>query len=113
MLKTFALYDGNQNDRQVGIFTYDVESKIYSITINEDVEKDKLPLSLEGFVNKQKYVLSNENTLRWIRERICPPGRHNIRNILKDNEIKEYNEFELLMLTKARCDKDDLYLVEK
>jgi hypothetical protein len=67
-------------------------------------------LSLEGFVNRQIYNLSHENVLRWIRGRICPPGRHNIREILKDNGLKEYDEFGLLMLTMAKCDKDDLFL---
>ena len=113
MLRNFALRDGEQNDRQVGIFTYDPQMKQFSMTISEDVPKDELPLSLEGFVNRGKYILSNENVLRWIRGRICPPGRHNIREILKDNGLNEYDEFGLLMITKGKCDKDDLYLVEE
>ena len=113
MLRNFALRDGSQNDKQVGIFTYDHQMKRFSMTISKDVPKDELPLSLEGFVNRGKYVLSNENVLRWIRGRICPPGRHNIREILKDNGLNEYDEFGLLMITKGKCDKDDLYLVEE
>ena len=112
MLRSFALHDGDLNDRQVGIFTYDPEMKKYSMTIDEDIPSDELPLSLEGFANKQKYVLSNENVLRWIRGRICPPGRHNIREILKNNGLNDYDEFGLLMVTKGKCDKDNLYLVE-
>jgi hypothetical protein len=112
MLRNFAVRDGDLNDRQVGIFTYDTKTKQYSMTINDEVPKEELPLSLEGFVSKQKYVLSNENVLRWIRGRICPPGRHNIREILKNNGLNEYDEFELLMVTKGKCDKDELYLVE-
>jgi len=86
--------------------------KQFSMTISEDVPKDELPLSLEGFVIRGKYILSNENVLRWIQGRICPPGRHNIREILKDNGLDEYDEFGLLMVTKGKCDKDDLYLDE-
>jgi hypothetical protein len=37
MLKTFALHDGNQNDKQVGILKYDVESKIYYKTFTESI----------------------------------------------------------------------------
>jgi hypothetical protein len=112
MLRSFALRDGDLNNRQVGIFTYDTKTKQFSMTISEDVPKDELPLSLEGFVNRQKYVLSNENVLRWIRGRICPPGRHNIREILRNNGLTEYDEFGLLMVTKGKCDKDSLYLDE-
>jgi len=57
--------------------------------------------------------MSNENVMQWIQGRICPPGRHNIREILKDNGLDEYDEFGLLMVTKGRCDKDGLYLVEE
>ena len=112
MLRNFALCDGNLNGRAVGTLSYDTEKKQFSMTIDKDVTKDELPLSLEGFVNRGKEVLSNDNVLRWIRGRICPPGRHNIREILRDNGLNEYNEFELLMVTKGKCDKDDLYLVE-
>ena len=112
MLRSFALRDGSLNDEQVGTFSYDTESKQFSMTITDKVAMEMLPLSLEVFVTRQKYALSHENVLRWIQGRICPPGRHNIREILRDNKINEYDEFELLMVTKGRCDKDDLYLVE-
>jgi len=110
MLHSFAIRDGDLGDRQVGTFSYDTETKVFAMTIAECVEKADLPLSLEGFVNRNKYILSHEDTLRWIRGRICPPGRHNIRDILKDNGLEEYSEFGLLMKTNAKCDKDSLYL---
>ena len=110
MLRNFALCDGDLNNKQIGTFTYNMETKLFSMTITENILPEELPLSLEGFVNKKKYVLSHEDTLRWIRGRICPPGRHNIREILRDNGLNEYDEFGLLMITKAKCDKDNLYL---
>jgi len=104
------LCDGDLGNIQVGTFSYDSESKRFAMTIDENIKKSDLPLSIEGFANKNKYTLSHEDTLRWIRGRICPPGRHNIRDILKDNELEEYDEFKLLMITYAKCDKDSLYL---
>ena len=110
MLYSFALCDGDMDDKQVGTFSYDTESKQFAMTISEDIAIADLPLSLEGFANRNKYVLSNEDALRWIRGRICPPGRHNMRDILKDNGLQEYDEFGLLMITNAKCDKDALFL---
>ena len=110
MLHNFALHDGDLNNRQVGTFSYDTESKKFAMTIDENVKKSDLPLSLEGFANRNNYALSHEDTLRWIRGRICPPRRHNMRDILKDNGLKEYDEFKLLMITNAKCDMDSLYL---
>jgi len=110
MLHSFAVCDGDLGDRQVGTFSFDSESKQFAMTIANDVAKEDLPLSLEGFANRNKYVLSHEDVLRWIRGRICPPGRHNIRDILRHNGLEEYDEFGLLMITGAKCDKDALYL---
>ena len=112
MLYSFALCDRDLDDRQVGTFSYNTESKQFSMTIFKDVEKEDLPLSLEGFANRNKYELSQEDVLRWIRGRICPPGRHNIRELLRANGLNEYDEFGLLMITGAKCDKDALYLRE-
>jgi len=110
MLHNFVIRDGDLDNRQVGTFSYDTESKQFSMTIANDIAKPDLPLSLENFTVKNKYELSHEDALRWIRGRICPPGRHNIRDILKFNGLNEYDEFGLLIVSDAKCDRDALYL---
>ena len=112
MLRSFALKDGSLGGKQVGTFTYDTAALQFSMTISKEMPVDDLPLSLEGFAAKGKYELSHEDVLRWIKGRICPPGRHNIREILRGNGLREYDEFGLLMVTKAKCDKDELYIEE-
>ncbi|MCL2249004.1 MAG: hypothetical protein FWC13_07010 [Oscillospiraceae bacterium] len=112
MLRNFVLLDGNLGDRQVGTFNYNTQTMEFGMTISQDVPPEDLPLSIEGYALNAKFVVSHADTLRWVRGRICPPGRHNIRDILKDNNLDEYDEFSLLTLFNARCDKDDLYLVE-
>jgi len=113
MLKTFGLYDAALNNKQVGIFRYDMENKQFSMSIFKDIPIADLPLSLDIFASNGKYELSHKDVMTWIRGRICPPGRHNINDILKELNLQEYDEFEILMHTKARCDKDELYLLEK
>lgn len=112
MLKNFVVLDSDLDDLPVGTFSYDTLTNEFAMTISKDVPKKDLPLSLEGFANRDKYILSHADALRWVRGRICPPGRHNIREILKNNGLKEYDEFNLLMLYHAKCDMDGLYLEE-
>ena len=112
MLRSFALHDGCLGGIRVGGFTYDDAARQFAMTIDRDVPMDDLPLSLECFACRGKHELAHEDALRWIRGRICPPGRHNIREILNDNGLSEYDEFGLLMVTRGACDKDELYLVE-
>jgi len=110
MLKTFVLHDAALDHKQVGSFRYDTDDKQFSMSILTDIPIADLPLSLEIFAGNGKYELSHEDVLTWIRGRICPPGRQNINSILKELELPEYDEFEMLMHTMARCDKDELYL---
>ena len=73
---------------------------------------DTLPLSLEILVHKGNYAPGHDDVLRWVRGRICPPGRHNINEILAGIGLSEYDEFKLLEATGAKCDKDELYMLE-
>ena len=109
MLRSFALLDGNLDDIQVGTFTYDTDTRRFRMTIADNIPMADLPLSLEGFASRGKYELSHEDALRWVNGRICPPGRHNIREILRDNGLEKYDEFDLLLVSNAKCDKDELY----
>ena len=43
-----------------------------------------------------------------MQQRIVPTDRQNLGEILRDNGLKEYDEFELLMLATGRCAQDDL-----
>ena len=112
MLKRFALHDANLNDRQVGVFTYDSDSKQFTITVDRNIPIEDLPLSLELLVHKGNYSISHDDSIRWVRSRICPPGRHNIREILSEVGLPEYDEFGLIHATKAKCGNDDLYIME-
>ena len=112
MLKNFVLYDGNLDNRQVGVFSYDAEKKQFAMSIDNSISIDDLPLSLEILVHKGNYQVGHDDALRWVRGRICPPGRHNINEILSGINLKEYDEFELIAATGAKCDKDEVYMLE-
>jgi len=112
MSKTFALYDAALGNRRVGTFRYSAADKRFSLTIFDDIPLKDLPLSLDGYVRQGKYELGHEDTLDWVRGRICPPGRQNIDSILLDLGLAEYDEMALLSYTGGHCDKDELYLTE-
>ena len=113
MLKSFALHDADRENRQIGTFTYDTELKQFSMTVDSKIPPEDLPLSLELLVFKGNYEIGHDDTKRWVSGRICPPGRHNIREILSEVGLKEYDEFGLILATKAKCGKDALYIVEQ
>lgn len=44
----------------------------------------------------------------WTEDRVCPAGRHNIDEILRGYNMKEYNALELMVKKNAECVMDDL-----
>ena len=112
MLRSFAIHDANLNDIQVGMLTYDTGHQQFMIMVDDSVNIDDLPLSLELLVHNENYNIGHDDAIRWVRSRICPPGRHNIREILSEIGIPEYDEFEIIAATEGKCGNDDLYLVE-
>ena len=112
MLKTFAMRDGNLGDAQVGTLLYNKETQTFSMHISPHIAGEKLALSLELLVTRFGQNLNHQQVLLWIKGRICPPSRQNIREILNAYGLSKYDEFELLCLTLGRCDKDDVYLEE-
>ena len=111
MLRHFILYDGNEAKR-IGVLLYNTKNKGFSMSIRDDIPLEDMPLSIELLVCKGVYTVGHEDTLRWVRSRICPPGRQNINSILKHIGLKEYDEFGILFHTKAVSDKDNVYMVE-
>lgn len=43
-----------------------------------------------------------------MQQRIAPTDRQNLGQILKDNGLDEYDEFQLLMLANGRCVQDKI-----
>jgi hypothetical protein len=112
MSRVFDLFDDALREK-VGEMRYDTEARRFSMKILDVFTPEELPLSLDLFASAGKYELGHEDVLRWLRGRICPPGRQNIKTILKELGLAEYDEFGILMHTMARCGKDELYLIER
>ena len=66
---------------------------------------------LDSFVKRRETTVNSYWSKIWVQQRIVPIDRQNIGEILRDNHLKEYDEYELLMLAMGRCAQDDYYLV--
>lgn len=66
---------------------------------------------LSSFVKNGEYTVNSYWSKIWVQQRIVPPDRQNIGQILRDNGLKNYDEYALLMLSSGCCEQDDYYLV--
>ncbi len=111
-MKIFAIRDESaqiQNDLAYLLY-YELEKRFY-IELPENADPWETPLLLDSFAKRGEKTVNSYWSKVWVQQRIIPTDRQNLGQILRDNGLKEYDEFELLMLAKGRCAQDDFYLV--
>lgn len=111
-MKLFAIRDESaeiQKDLAYLLY-YELEKRFY-IELPEDADPWETPLLLESFVKRGEMTVNSYWSQMWVQQRIIPTDRQNLGEILRDNNLTGYDEFELLMLAMGRCAQDDYYLV--
>ncbi|MBQ3500747.1 MAG: helix-turn-helix domain-containing protein [Oscillospiraceae bacterium] len=110
-MKIFAIRDesaAEQTDLAYLLY-YEVEKRFY-IELPDNADPWETPLLLSSFVKKGEKTVNSYWSKIWVQQRIVPTDRQNLGQILKENNLKEYDEFGLLMLSMGRCAQDDYYL---
>ena len=72
--------------------------KQFYIELPENADAWETPLLLDSFVKRGETTVNSYWSKIWVQQRIVPIDRQNIGEILRDNHLKEYDEYELLML---------------
>lgn len=110
-MKVFAIRDANDTtNRDLAYLLYYEREKVFYIELPEDADFWNTPLLLSSFAKRNIRTVNPYFSKLWVQQRIVPADRQNIGQILKENGLKEYDEFELLMLADGRCEQDDYYL---
>ncbi|MBQ3705301.1 MAG: hypothetical protein II888_02495 [Clostridia bacterium] len=112
-MRLFAIRDETiPEDKIIGYLVYYETSRSFYIELPDNADPwETLPI-FSSFVNRGVYSIDSSWSRRWVQQRIVPQDRQNIGQILRENGLKEYDEFSLLMLTMGRCEQDDCYLEE-
>jgi predicted DNA-binding transcriptional regulator AlpA len=110
-MKIFAVRDENDNNKKnlAYLFYYEQNRQFY-IELPEEADPWETPLLLSSFVKRGEKTVDSYWSRQWVKQRIIPAERQNLGQILKDNHLKEYDEYQMLMLSMGRCAQDDYYL---
>ena len=95
-----------------GEMHYQQDSKEFALHIYRDTNIKKAPIMLYAYAEVGMYDLSPEWSLRWVRDRIIPPSRANIGEIMRGFGMTCYDEFEMFVKLNGRCVQDELYIEE-
>ena len=111
-MRIFAIRDElAKEQKNLAYLLYYEQAKQFYIELPDGADIWETPLLLDSFAKRGETTVNSYWSRLWVEQRVIPPDRQNIGEILRDNHLKEYDEFELLMLTMGRCAQDDYYLV--
>ena len=108
---TFEIRNKAEKGRLLGYLLYYERSKRFYAEIFDGLDEWSAPFIFASCIKKGIYSIDSLWSGKFVAQRIVPPDRQNLGNILKENGIKAYDELKLLQLSEGRCAQDDLYLV--
>ena len=110
-MKTFAIKDDTvSRHRALAYLLYYEIAKMFFVEISEQTTEWEAPLLLSSFIKRGQYTVDHFWSRKWVQQRIIPPDRQNLGEILRENGLREYDEFEFLILSDGRCAQDDCYI---
>ncbi|NDO51121.1 hypothetical protein FMM75_17480 [Lachnospiraceae bacterium MD335] len=109
MLK-FAIKNAYYGGKTIGYLYYDEHREEYEIEVPKTVKSYEAPPIISDFIKKSQYRVGKEWSYRWVSQRVTPPERQNIGQILKANQMTEYDAFQFLVKNEGRSCQDECYI---
>lgn len=98
--------------KDVGFLYYFPKTKEFNIEINKGVPEKSLDFIMSHFNKLKQYLIPHEWAFRWVQSRIIPSERQNIGEILRRNNMTEYDEFQMLIFHSGRSVQDNYCLLD-
>ena len=110
-MKIFQIID-EENALLAGILLYYEKAKTCIIELPEYLDEWTAPLLFASYVKKKIYTIPRDISFLWVKERVIPSGRQNIKAILTHHHMETYDEMKFLEISEGRCSQDSLYMSE-
>lgn len=105
-------YNVRDDNKVWATLTYETDTKVFHLSIPKDIDLIKSPILLSAYAENGIFELNDRQSLEWVQQRIFPPDRVNIGQILRECGLTEYDEHSLLRALHGRCVQDWLYIEE-
>ena len=80
----------------IAYLIYYEKSNDFYIELIENSDTLGMPIILKHFYDLGKKTINSYWSKKWVCERIVPKERQNISTIIKDNNLKCYDEYKIL-----------------
>ena len=110
-MKIFEIHNDETKWITGYLFYYEHSARFYT-ELPRRLDEWKVPAMFYSSVKRGEYSIGHKLSMKWVMQRIIPAERQNIASVLKENHLKEYDEYKLLRLSEGRCAQDDDYITE-
>ncbi len=110
-MKVFEIHNGETKGITGYLFYYERSARFYTELLY-GLDEWEVPAMFYSSVKSGEYSIGPKLSMKWVMQRIIPAERQNIASVLKENHLREYDEFKLLRLSEGRCAQDDDYITE-
>lgn len=112
-MRRFELIDGEGREaRPSAIISYDEATGAYGARVEDWAEPGDVPAIFAAFVARGEKDIPSEWVQAWVDERVAPPSRQNIGEVLRSHGLMEYDSAVLLASGAGRSSQDGFYLRE-
>ena len=105
MLKKFLIHECDKDP--VGELVYDTDKSEFTLKAYENIKPTEMPAFMYFMLQENKPIVSGDLAMCFVRERLVPPERANISQILADLQMPYYDEVLFLEKLHGRCVMDD------
>ena len=108
-MKIFEIIDA-ENALLMGVLLYYEKERTCMIELPEYLDECTAPLLFTSYVKRKIYTIPRDISFLWVKERVIPSGRQNIKDILAQHHLQSYDEMKFLEISEGRCSQDSLYI---
>ena len=108
-MKAYDIFDG-ERETAIGVLLYYEKDDAFILELQDNLTEWDAPLLFASYIKRGIFTVQREESRLWVRERIIPSGRQNIKDILDTHHLEKYEEIKFLEISGGRCSQDSMYL---
>lgn len=108
-LEKYELLDYSNNNAFMGYVYYNPETDKFSITLADDYTGKYPDLYFRICIQRGLKEMPQDMVDEFIEERVLPPNRQGLSDILQRIGLKEYNIHDIIVYNKGISDVDRLW----
>jgi hypothetical protein len=98
------LFTDRYSHKSNALFIY--KNKKYRVYLNESLTFATASGYCSIFCRDGIFALDENDSYKWVHDRIVPENRQNIREILRSLDLEDYDPPQFMMKINGRCDSD-------